>query len=108
MEGKIYNIVNLNSSEKKIFSEEEAINLASLLTYLADSIKKQIKQIELQIQSNKHDLQFVEKKQSLIGDLVNKWSEKVKRLGATPVSISQVKIPTAHGHFYWEHVEIKH
>ena len=33
---------------------------------------------------------------------IQKWSEKVRRLGGIPLSLYQVKIPADNGSFFWE------
>lgn len=92
-------------SDSKCLTPIEAKGLGSLFTYLTDCLKKDVRKLELQLQSTTNP-ETIEILQTKISHLIDKWSEKIKRLGGIPINLNQIKIPTSAGYLYWEHITV--
>jgi Mg/Co/Ni transporter MgtE len=89
---------------QKTFSEVEAYKLVSLLIAITSKTKNIVNGLNSQLEffkgqpTKQDDIQFK------INMEMQKWSEKVRRLGATPIAIYKVKSPADNGASYlWEH-----
>lgn len=94
-------------NQDNVFTEEEALKLAPLLTFLCDKAKKEISQIETQISYMPLDNPRRDELQKRIESIVKTWSQKIKRLGGIPENLSKIKLPTKSGFFYWEHIKVE-
>lgn len=102
MEAQVHSIFNLNS--QKYFSEDEAYNLLNLLNAVTSKAKNKITALRSQIDYNKNMPSQANGFEKELNIELQKWSEKVRRLGGIPLSLYQVKIPASKEGFYlWEH-----
>lgn len=101
MHAEVHNIFNLNS--QKSFTEEEAYQVLNLLMLITNKAKNKINALRSQIDYNKNmpgQAMGFEKK---LNEELQKWSEKVRRLGGIPLALYQVKLPAQDGFYLWEH-----
>lgn len=102
MEAQVHNIFNLNTQKK--FSEDEAYELLNLLIAVTNKAKNKINALRSQIEYNKNIPSQAMGFEKELNIELQKWSEKVRRLGGIPLSLYQVKIPADKDGFYlWEH-----
>jgi hypothetical protein len=92
------------------FSEEEAYQLVNLFIAVTQKAKKNINGLNSQLEYHKAIPHEADALQQRINLEIHKWSEKIKRLGGTPLSLFKVKIPAEIGYFIWEFpsAEIEH
>jgi Mg/Co/Ni transporter MgtE len=100
---KVTNIYPVEDNHK-IFNEDEAYELISLLLTITGKTKNTINGLNSQLEyfkgrpAKQDDIQFE------INMAMQKWSEKVRRLGGVPIAIYKVKIPAAANRYWlWEH-----
>ncbi|MFZ4714132.1 MAG: hypothetical protein ACOYL6_10485 [Bacteriovoracaceae bacterium] len=98
------NIVQLHSLRglPELVRETDAETLVPHLLYIGRNTKKEINMLNSQLEVFKGNAEKREAIQNKIHGLTQKWSEKMKRLGTTPVSLLKVKIVTDRGNFLWE------
>lgn len=88
----------------KLFTHEEATLLVDILLAVS---KKALQKIEVLNTQLSYYSQLSDKKvqtQNRINQEVQSWSDKIRRLGAEPIGVGQVKIiSTQKGHYYWEY-----
>lgn len=94
--------------ESRIFSNEEALEMIPLLMVISTRTKKELNNLNAQIAHFKNGSEKAQELQNKINSSMQTWSEKIRRLGAVPVSLCKVKIPGEAGQFYWwEYPEAK-
>ena len=99
-----------NSSVVTLFSlnqnpqikKEEAVSLVPHLLNITRNTKKELNALNSQLEVFKGQTERRQAVQTKINITTQKWSEKMKRLGTTPVGMLKVKISTDQGNFYWE------
>ncbi|MBY0515806.1 MAG: hypothetical protein K2P81_02780 [Bacteriovoracaceae bacterium] len=94
-------------SEPRVFSHEEALELVSLLMIITSKTKKELNNFNAQLAYFKNRQDKATELQDKINQSMQTWSEKIRRLGAIPVSLCKVKIPGEDGQYYWEYPEPK-
>lgn len=95
-------------NESRIFTNEEALELIPLLMVISKRTRKELNNLNAQITHFKNGSDKAIELQSKINQSTQTWSEKIRRLGAVPVSLCKVKIPGETGQFYWwEYPETK-
>ena len=94
-------------SESRVFSHEEALELVSLLMVITAKSKKEINNLNAQLAYFKNRQEKSNEMQERINQSLQTWSEKIRRLGAIPVSMGKVKIPGEGTTYHWEHPEAK-
>lgn len=99
----IRNIYPLNQS--KTFTHEEALELVPLLMHISAKTKRDLNVLNSQLSFFKANSEKAEVIQEKINTSLQSWSDKVRRLGAIPVSLCKVRIPGEEGHFLWEYPE---
>ena len=104
-EPNLRQLTHLNSP--MTFTHEQAMELVPLLTLITAKTKKEINNYNAQLGHIKNRPDKGQEIQDKINLSLQAWSEKVRRLGAIPVSLSKVKIPGENGQFYWEYPEAK-
>jgi len=105
MEAQVHNIFNLNSV--KSFSEDEAYELLNLLYIITTKAKNKIQGLNSQLEFNKAIPSQAEGFEKMINTEIQKWSDKVRRLGGTPMALYQVKIPSDNGFFFWDFPQVE-
>lgn len=92
-------------NQTKTFSHEEALELIPLLQLISGKTKRDLNVLNSQLsffKSNSDKAQHIQEK---INTSLQAWSDKVRRLGAIPVSLCKVRIPGEEGHYLWEYPE---
>lgn len=85
------------------FSEDEAIRLVNLLHVVTQKSKNRINSLSGQLNYHKHAPKTAKYYQDQLNEEIQKWSEKVRRLGAVPLSLYKVKIKAQDQSYYtWE------
>ncbi len=99
----VRNIYPLNQS--KTFSHEEALDLVPLLMHISSKTKRELNVLNSQLSFFKSNSDKAQNIQEKINNSLQSWSDKVRRLGAIPVSLCKVRIPGEDGHYLWEYPE---
>ena len=94
-------------SETRVFTHEEALELVSLLMVITTRTKKEINNLSAQLAYFKNRQEKANLMQERINQSMQTWSEKIRRLGAVPLSLGKVKIPGEETHYHWEYPEPK-
>ena len=95
----LHNIYHLEDEKK--FTEDEAYELVNLFMAITGKAKNKINGLNSRLDYYKNNPQVADEIQNELNTEIQKWSEKVRRLGGTPLSLYQVRIPNSHGHFLW-------
>lgn len=101
----VRNIYPLN--QNKNFSCEEAEELVPLLMHISAKTKRELNALNSQLSFLKTNSEKANVIQEKINDALQIWSDKVRRLGAIPVSLCKVRIPSEDGQYLWEYPEKK-
>lgn len=95
-------------NQTKSFSHEEALELVPLLMHISSKTKRELNILNSQLSFFKANTDKAQDIQEKINYSLQGWSDKIRRLGAIPVSLCKVRIPTEEGqHFLWEYPENK-
>jgi hypothetical protein len=105
MEAQVHNIFNLNTP--KSFTEDEAYKLLNLLYIVTTKAKNKIQGLTSQMEFHKALPEQAQVYEDQINTEIQKWSEKVRRLGGTPMALYQVKVPTEGGFFFWDFPKVE-
>ena len=99
----VRNIYHLNQS--KTFTHEEALELIPLLMHISAKSKRELNVLNSQLgflKTNSEKALIIQEK---INVVYQTWSEKIRRLGAIPVSLCKVRIPGEGSQYLWEYPE---
>ena len=99
------NIISINDlSFARTFSEDEAINLVPVFLRISRATKKEINQLTSQLEVFKGQPEKRDLFQGKINIATQKWSEKMRRLGAIPAGPFKVKLSLekGYGDCVWE------
>lgn len=100
----VRNIYPLNQT--KTFSHEEALELVPLLMHISAKTKRDLNVLNSQLSFFKSNTDKAQNIQEKINISLQAWSDKIRRLGAIPVSLCKVRIPGEEGqHYLWEYPE---
>lgn len=92
-------------NQTKTFSHEEALELVPLLQHISAKTKRDLNVLNSQLSFFKTNTDKAQNIQEKINLSLQSWSDKVRRLGAIPVSLCKVRIPGNPGHYLWEYPE---
>jgi len=92
-------------NQTKTFSHEEALELIPLLQLISGKTKRDLNVLNSQLSFFKSNSDKAQNIQEKINISLQAWSDKVRRLGAIPVSLCKVRIPGEEGHYLWEYPE---
>ena len=92
-------------NQTKIFSHEEALELLPLLNHISKKTKRDLNLLNSQLSFFKTSSEKAQTIQESINLSLQAWSDKIRRLGAIPVSLCKVRIPGEEGHYLWEYPE---
>lgn len=92
-------------NQTKTFSHEEALELIPLLQHISAKTKRDLNVLNSQLSFFKSNSEKAQNIQEKINTSLQSWSDKVRRLGAIPVSLCKVRIPGEEGHYLWEYPE---
>ncbi len=108
METNLENVRNIYPlNRNKTFSSDEAKELIPLLMHISSKTKREINVLNSQLsflKTNSEKANFIQEK---INNALQSWSDKVRRLGAIPVSLCKVRINSEEGQYLWEYPENK-
>lgn len=99
----VRNIFPLN--ESKTFSHQEALELVPLLMHISAKTKRELNVLNSQLSFFKTQSEKAQNIQEKINLTLQTWSDKIRRLGAIPVSLCKVRIPGEENHYLWEYPE---
>jgi len=94
-------------NQTKTFSHEEALELVPLLMHISAKSKRDLNVLNSQLSFFKSNSEKAQGIQEKINYSLQTWSDKVRRLGAIPVSLCKVRIPGEEGHYLWEYPETR-
>ncbi len=94
-------------NKTKIFSHEEALELVPLLMHISAKTKRDLNVLNSQLGFFKTNSDKAQNIQEKINISLQAWSDKIRRLGAIPVSLCKVRIPGEEGQYLWEYPENK-
>jgi hypothetical protein len=92
-------------NQTKTFSNEEALELVPLLMHISAKTKRELNVLNSQLSFHKTNSDKAIAIQEKINIILQGWSDKVRRLGAIPVSLIKVRIPGEEGQYLWEYPE---
>jgi hypothetical protein len=92
-------------NQSKTFSHEEALELIPLLQHISAKTKRDLNVLNSQLSFFKTNSDKAQGIQEKINHSLQSWSDKVRRLGAIPVSLCKVRIPGEESHYLWEYPE---
>jgi hypothetical protein len=101
MQTNVHNIFHLN--KEKTFTEDEAYELVNLFITVTVKAKNIINGLNSRLEHHKLQTELADEIQFELNSEIQKWSEKVRRLGGTPLALYKVKIPAKNGSYIWEH-----
>jgi hypothetical protein len=90
-------------NQSKTFSHEEALELVPLLQHVCAKTKRDLNLLNSQLSFFKTNTDKAQAIQEKINLALQRWSDKVRRLGAIPESLCKVRIPSEEGHYLWEY-----
>jgi hypothetical protein len=94
-------------TESRVFTHEEALELVPLLIIITTRTKKELNNLNAQLAYFKNSAEKTNEIQNKLNASIQTWTEKIRRLGAVPVSLGKVKIPGETSQYFWEHPEPK-
>lgn len=100
MEAQVHTIYPMNHSRN--FTEDQAYELVNLFLAVTQKAKKNINGLNSQLEFHKNIPHEADAIQININTEIQKWSDKMKRLGGVPLSLFKVKVPAEEGYFIWE------
>ena len=92
-------------NQTKNFTHEEALELVPLLQHISSKTKRELNVLNSQLSFFKTNSDKAQSIQEKINNSLQAWSDKIRRLGAIPVSLCKVRIPGEEGHYLWEYPE---
>ena len=92
-------------NQSRSFTHEEALELIPLLMHISSKTKRELNVLNSQLSFFKTNSDKGQAIQEKINTSLQSWSDKVRRLGAIPVSLCKVRIPGEEGHFLWAYPE---
>lgn len=92
-------------NQTKTFTHEEALELIPLLMHISSKTKRELNVLNSQLSFFKANSDKALAIQEKINISLQSWSDKIRRLGAIPVSLCKVRIPGEEGHYLWEYPE---
>ena len=87
------------------FSYEQALELIPLMTRITTKTKREINILNSQLALTKKNTPKADEIQVKINTILQSWSEKIRKLGALPVSFSSVRILSNEHNYLWEYPE---
>ncbi len=92
-------------NKTKTFTHEEALELVPLLMHISAKTKRELNVLNSQLAFFKTNSDKAQGIQEKINLSLQAWSDKIRRLGAIPISLCKVRIPGEEGHYLWEYPE---
>jgi chloramphenicol 3-O-phosphotransferase len=92
-------------NQSKVFTHEEALEMIPLLMHISAKTKRELNVLNSQLSFLKTNSDRAQLIQDKINQSLQTWSDKIRRLGAVPVSLCKVRIPGEESHYLWEYPE---
>ena len=92
-------------NQTKNFTHEEALELVPLLQHISSKTNRELNVLNSQLSFFKTNSDKAQAIQEKINITLQAWSDKIRRLGASPVSLCKVRIPGEEGHYLLEYPE---
>lgn len=89
--------------ETHTFNDNQAEALVDNLLLVTAKAKNIINSLNTKIEVFKHDLDRVDQYQEDLNREIQKWSDRVRRIGGTPLALYKVKINSDAGFYTWEY-----
>lgn len=99
-QGNVYSIYPLD--QERAFTDREANDLIDLFIAITSKSKNEINALSSQLEYHKGMPHQADAIQFRLNQAIQKWSEKIRRLGGIPLALYKVKIPAVNGHYIWE------
>jgi len=101
----VRSIFPLNKS--KIFTLDEAEELVPLLNLISQKTKRELNLLNSQLSFVRTNSDRSVELQAKLNEELQSWSDKIRRLGAIPISLCKVRIPGKDATYVWEYPETK-
>ncbi len=106
MGGALLNRDVFRVSRQGPFELDEATELVRLLNQITHKYSEKVNELVEQLESlPSHERQNVVEIENTIGQLINEWNGKVRRLGAIPKGLWLVDIDNGQGYYCWKYPE---
>lgn len=102
---KVHSIFNLNN--QKHFDEDDAYELVNLFVAVTSKAKNKINALNSRLEYYKAQPDIADDIQLELNSEIQRWSEKIRRLGGTPLSLYKVSIPAPDGSFIWSYPSVE-
>lgn len=96
----VYSIYPLD--QDRTFSKKEAYELIDLFIAITSKSKNEINALSSQLEYHKGMPHQADAIQFRLNQAIQKWSEKIRRLGGIPLALYKVKISAFEGNYIWE------
>jgi hypothetical protein len=106
---EMQNVVQLfpNQQSDEKMTHMEAMNLLNLITTISRKTKQEINVLNSQAGYFKGQAIKTAELQNKINSLIQKWSDKMQKLGVAPLSMFKIRFDLKEGIFFWEFPEMK-
>ncbi len=84
------------------FSEDEALDLVDLFLTVTAKSKNKINGLNSKFEYFKNQPEMADQIQLQLNTEIQKWTDKIRRLGGIPLELYQVKVLAEQGHYLWE------
>jgi hypothetical protein len=103
------NIVQLfpNKTSNDKMNLKDADALLSLITTITRKTKQEINVINSQAAYFKGQAIKTAELQNKVNNVIQKWSDKINKLGVSPVAMFKVKFDLQEGTYFWEFPEMR-
>lgn len=88
---------------ERSFTEDQAYELVDLLIIVTAKSKNRINACNTKLEVFKNYPDKMDEIQIELNNEIQKWSDKVRRIGGTPLALFKVKIKTFGGFYTWEY-----
>lgn len=95
-------IYPIEQDKKIFFSFDDAENIVPLLLTISKRCKQEVNQFNSQLSLFKGQKEKCSLIQEDINESLNRWGEKMRKLGLTPLSLWKVRIPGERKSYFWE------
>lgn len=101
-EQNVYRIFHFDN-QKTTFNEDEAYNLISLLINITSKTKNKVNVLNSRIDFFKNQQSKAQEIEADLNSEIEKWSDKMQRLGVVPTALFKVLIPSEQFNYTWEY-----
>ena len=99
---EVRTIYPVNTENNIAFTYEQAENIVPLLLTISKRCKQEVNQFNSQLALYKGQKEKCSSIQDEINESLNRWGEKIRKLGLTPLSLWKVRIPGNKESYFWE------